>query len=242
MYKMSEFKVNDFITLKLENDNTEIYVKGEKILSCKKIAINIPLNKLDIIYDVKSIDDLENINYKEIKEDCQITPKVEFFVHCSNLQAWAENEYDTRLIHSNLAFPLLKKLSEVGNPQAKKIFKEEIVKRFVEGNKSVREFLIVDEFIDLLNSEEIDFILNETLNDEAQHIKIIETKLKWKAKIVNNVELHKGRIELLHNQVYALGLAGSIRYLIPKEIRYFKSLKKLMLNHFLDQKLPSWLG
>ena len=35
-----------------------------------------------------------------------ITPKQEFWAHCSNLQTWNENYYDTRLIHTNLAFPL----------------------------------------------------------------------------------------------------------------------------------------
>ncbi len=52
-----------------------------------------------------------------------ILPIKEFWGHCSNLQAWAEYGYDTRLLHPNLAFPLLEKLATVGDPIAKKVFK-----------------------------------------------------------------------------------------------------------------------
>ena len=51
-----------------------------------------------------------------------------------NLQVWAEMNYDTRILHRNLAFPLLKKLAQVGDPIAKKALKDEIAKRFLSGN------------------------------------------------------------------------------------------------------------
>ena len=51
-----------------------------------------------------------------------ITPEQEFWGHRSNIQAWVECEYDTRLLHSNLSFPLLKALSDAGDPKAKAIF------------------------------------------------------------------------------------------------------------------------
>lgn len=68
-----------------------------------------------------------------------ITPEEEFWGHCSNLQAWVENNYDTRLLHSNIAFPLLKKLTEAGDPNTNKVFKEEIARRFESGFMPVIE-------------------------------------------------------------------------------------------------------
>ncbi len=39
-----------------------------------------------------------------------IKPEVKFWGHSSNLQTWGEHDYDTRLLHRNLSFPLLKRL------------------------------------------------------------------------------------------------------------------------------------
>ncbi len=35
---------------------------------------------------------------------------MEFFAHCSNLEAWINNDYNPHLLHSNLSVPLLKEL------------------------------------------------------------------------------------------------------------------------------------
>ena len=42
--------------------------------------------------------------------------------------AWFENKYNPRLLHSNLAFPLLKQLTDVGDPLASEVFKVELIK------------------------------------------------------------------------------------------------------------------
>ncbi len=94
-------------------------------------------------------------------EELGITKEQEFWAHCSNLQAWAENGYDTRLLHSNLSFPLLKKLTEVGDTKARKIFKDEIAQRFVRGYIPVMRYLFKEKFVDYLTPEEFELILNE---------------------------------------------------------------------------------
>ena len=95
--------------------------------------------ELDIPYDLRG-----KIDQKEI-----------FWGHCSNVQAWAEHDYDTRLIHSNLAFPLLKKLSKAGDPMAKRVFKEEIAKRYSSGIASVRTFLQEAGYLKFLSPDEL---------------------------------------------------------------------------------------
>ncbi len=40
---MSEFKINNFITLKLEEGRTNIYVLGEEFIQCKYLLMNIPI-------------------------------------------------------------------------------------------------------------------------------------------------------------------------------------------------------
>jgi len=86
---------------------------------------------------------------------------MQFIGHCSNLHAWAENNYDTRLLHSNLAFPLLKRLTEVEDPFAKRVFKEEIIDRFLTGITKVQEFLIEDKYFNDFTTDELNCIIDD---------------------------------------------------------------------------------
>ncbi len=81
-----------------------------------------------------------------------MSPEEEFKGHCSNLQVWVENNYDTCLLHKNLAFPLLKKLSSVGDPVAKEVLVQEIVERFKSKSTSVQTFLIQQGFLSFLEA------------------------------------------------------------------------------------------
>ncbi|MFW9999536.1 MAG: hypothetical protein ACFE9Q_06635 [Candidatus Hodarchaeota archaeon] len=47
-----EFHVNEFLTLKLENDKTNIYVGGALFRQCKFLMLNISVNELSSINDL----------------------------------------------------------------------------------------------------------------------------------------------------------------------------------------------
>lgn len=82
----------------------------------------------------------------------EITKEEEFMAHCSNMQAWVEYKYDTALLHRSLSFPLLKKLHEVGDPIAKKVFLKEIKKRFEKGHPRTIHFLVEERFHEYLGN------------------------------------------------------------------------------------------
>ena len=92
----------------------------------------------------------------------KISPETEFFGHCSNLQVWAENNYNTQLLHSNIAFNLLKKLTEVGDQNAKRVFKEEIGKRVMEGYPTVVSYLLHQGYLQHLDNEELETLIDST--------------------------------------------------------------------------------
>ena len=160
---MLEFKVNDFVTLKLEDGKTNVYVNGEEFIQCKYLLLNVPAQDIGLYDEIDSIDevaekldkslDLGNPDGYNFRKE--IPPETEFWGHCSNLQVWAEQGYDTRFIHSNLAFPLLKRLTEVGDLKAERIFKDEIGKRFEKGPDSVRQYLALEGYMDYLTREEM---------------------------------------------------------------------------------------
>lgn len=125
-------KISAHIELKLEHNQTNIYIDGIYVETCMDIKIIIPkknvsdydyINSIDELSEHVSKLDLDNGNYS-------ITPKEKFWGHCSNIQAWVEHDYDTRILHSNLTFPLLKRLTNIGDPLARSVFKAEIAERF----------------------------------------------------------------------------------------------------------------
>ena len=89
---MIEFNVNHLITLRLENDESVIYVNEEKFLICKRLILNISTNPMGFFDKIQSIDEVVGFSNKKQ----EIPANVEFWAHCSNIQTWVENNYDTK--------------------------------------------------------------------------------------------------------------------------------------------------
>ena len=161
--RIPEFSVNNYITLKLENGKTNIYVTGKLFKQCKYLLIKIPISDITSLEDIESIDEAAKKLNHSLENDINeytIPPEVEFWGHSSNLQTWYEYGYDLRLLHSNLAFPLLQKLDEVGDPLARQVLKEELVKRLIDGAYSVLDLLINKAYINYFNKDELWYIIN----------------------------------------------------------------------------------
>ena len=176
---MQKFRVNQYIELKLEGERTQIYVNGVKFRQCKFLLLEFPVEKISNLDDIGSIDEaVERFKNNEKRwvvynHHTKIIPSgVEFFGHCSNIQAWAENDYDTRILHSNISFPLLKKLTDVGDPVAKKVFRNEIAKRFSSGSLSVMLYLIEEGYLNYYNDEELKFLLKDFNFNKIKDLKI----------------------------------------------------------------------
>jgi len=170
----SNFKINEYLELRLENDKTNIYVGGRLFNQCKYLLLDIPIVNKKGLDKIESIDEAaEKLDHTMERESYKyhLSPKVEFWGHCSNLQAWYENFYDTRILHRNLAFPLLRALVEAGDPLAKMTLKEEIAIRLESGYPSVVLYLINQRYLKYLNKEELDIILEKS--------KFIKSLQKW---------------------------------------------------------------
>jgi len=162
---VKEFKINEYIKLRLEGDRTNIYVKNRIFTQCMYLLLNIPVNKVRKYDDIDSIDEAAETLNRSMEGGGRgvyhIDPEEEFMGHCSNMQAWAENDYDTRILHRNLAFPLLKRLSDVGDPLAKNRIKEEIVLRYSSGHETVMTFLADNGYLKYLSRDELEYLLDD---------------------------------------------------------------------------------
>lgn len=176
---MLEFQVNRYLSLKLEDSKTKIYVNGEFFIICKFLLIDISYSNHTSINELSSIDEIELEGYSRTKDERErLTPDIEFWGHCSNLQVWAENDYNTNLLHRNLAFPLLRKLSEVGDIKARAVLKEEIARRFSSGFKTVQLYLIEENYLDFLNRDELDSLIETVEHDRDLFNRVSQFKEK----------------------------------------------------------------
>ncbi|MFX0033936.1 MAG: Rab family GTPase [Candidatus Hermodarchaeota archaeon] len=172
-----EKEINQYITLKLEHGRTFIYINGRMFIQCIRLILNIPKNDVPLYDEVESIDEAAKLYNKHLyqnrvvtgpgalpvpEQNHDITPEQEFWAHCSNIQAWVENDYDTRILMSNISFPLLRQLTRAGDPKAKKVYKEEIALRLESGYPSVVQYLLLQGYIAELNPTELQAIIEST--------------------------------------------------------------------------------
>lgn len=233
---MKKFQINEFITLKLENGRTVLYVDNEPFLQCKFLLIEIQRNEIQKFNKVNSVDEVaENVDIAEDIYSYNIPPETEFWGHCSNLQAWVEHDYDTRLIHSTLGFPLLEKLSEIGDTKAKNIFKEEIAKRLGEGNLNTVTFLYEEGYIEHLTREE--FFHSLLVAEEAEDILELESRIgeellqRWKV-------CEPGTFIVKNRHVKAINLSYCNLKEIPLPLFGLKFLEQLYLYNNKISLIP----
>jgi len=156
---MKEFKVNEYITVTDEAlVEPRIYVNDEFFDCMGMHLILLPKNGSSYIENIQSVDnvynelvgDMEEYEFESLYEGA-VSYDEHFWGCCSNLQAWAENDYNTDLLYHELAFPLLKKLVFAGDPLAKKVIRKEVVRRYIYGPRTVRRYLFENGYIYLID-------------------------------------------------------------------------------------------
>lgn len=188
MPTFKKFKVNELITVKLydgEYDGEEmdihqivIDVAGENFEYCGALLLNNSVIALENSIESDTIDELaeklgwsgqtqKNVEYK-------ISLQTEFFGLCSNLQVWSEHNYNVTLLHTNLAFPLLKRLADVGDSLAKRVFRDEIINRFKSWYPPVVKFLLNENYLEYLDKEEIVPLIIPIFQDDEKFLEYHE--------------------------------------------------------------------
>lgn len=158
-----EFKVNEHIILRLENDITNIYVNGEFFQQCKSLLFIDPhLNdKLRQIHSMDDAIDLIDKTLNSKNKEFELDGESEFWGHCSNLQAWVEHNYDINILDSRISIPLLKEMYKSGDSIAGKVYKDEIIKSFLSDNMNRIIMIISEGYLKIFNTEELNLLLEE---------------------------------------------------------------------------------
>ncbi len=140
--------MNEFISLKLENGETNIYVNGKRTYMCKYLLISIPYYEVDQFDHYATMDEIIKASGGETgAKATKLDPIEEFHGHCSNIQAWVENGYDTKILDTRLSIPIIKRilvhLSECYSnlPEHKAFYKAEFRRFFFDVVESLDDYL-----------------------------------------------------------------------------------------------------
>jgi len=223
-----------------------IYVLGKRFKHCKFLLIKVPVDEISSFDELESIDEASERLDKSMEPregkvyTYKIPSEVEFWGHCSNLQVWYEQDYNTKLLHSNLAFPLLEALAKAGDAQAQKIFKEEIAERYNNGGESTRTFLRNMKYLDYLSIEEfLSLIENENEREAITLLRDLHPRFEKRDSrsivLIDNLDIRKGKVK-------KLCLKGLELKNIPEIVKDLNSLESIDLTYNNLESLPDWIG
>ncbi|MEJ2248423.1 MAG: leucine-rich repeat protein [Candidatus Lokiarchaeota archaeon] len=249
---LQEFRVNKFISLKLEkgrwNEKGEedeyeeesyriqIYVNDEPFRLCKYLLLINPHLK-EHQWQINSIDEAkellrDDLDLKLTPKDLGITPEEEFWAHCSNLQVWVEHDYDPRLIDTHLAFPILIKLKDLGDITAQKQYNQVIIDRYVRGTEKSREMLREFGYLNSLTREEVLSLIEdpEDLDALLELQEVLKEEIYFEAK--EEAYRRSYTFDIANGKIISLRLSFPANYGegIPRCFGNFPNLEKLILS------------
>ncbi|MBN1803351.1 MAG: hypothetical protein JW891_17705 [Candidatus Lokiarchaeota archaeon] len=175
------FDISEYISVRLVNDlqeadeegmwrkkKTLIYVNGKIVLQCSYLLMNLSVEKASEYGEFDSINEIMeqyDHSYEQGRPIGIVEPEEEFWGHCSNIQAWYEHDYDTRILDVKVAFPILKELAASGDEKAKKVFKDEIALRYSSGFPSVVQFIEEQGYLEYFTKEELGLLKGKRSKD-----------------------------------------------------------------------------
>ncbi len=138
------FVVNEYIDVAWdeEEERVQVLVAGEPVLHCAFLvaAISPTDDEVSSIDDLAEREGARQLEGKDVRELLSIDEEVR--AHASNIQAWAENGYNTRLLHSNISFTLLKALVKAGDVKAERVLDAELAERIRDGSRATRKAIL----------------------------------------------------------------------------------------------------
>ena len=159
MNERKEFKINNYITLKMENTNINLYVKNELFPYHNYVLyLAIPEEGINFLKQTNQFDHtVEKICPSPKRYCCSANYSCEsvFEKYGSILQIWVRNKYNMQLIPWPLALPLLKKLAEIGDITAKNALLKGITTYYMNNESNVMKFVLDFGYLSIFTKGEL---------------------------------------------------------------------------------------
>jgi len=160
---------------------------------------------------------------------------------------------ETKLMQTNLAFPLLKKLYEIGDEKSKKVVKEEITTRLLSESESAVKYIANRKYLDYFTHEELTMIFSEFSHTKLSHL-ITESRLLTyfisvlylfdsESDILKNIQVLDLNQDNYDSEYYRMYKSSrNTRVYIPPSIDKLTSLKRLTIKDIRITFLPESIG
>ncbi|MBD3214815.1 MAG: hypothetical protein GF311_19545 [Candidatus Lokiarchaeota archaeon] len=209
---IKEFRINQYLKVVLSEICIDIRFNERDFLNCYYIPINLDITGITPLDEVPAVNEYEgflqferdfaekhnNVPLSVFHENFNTVPKEDiFWAQCSTFQVWEENDYNSNLLPNSIAFPLLRKLAELGDEKALKVFEEEIIKRLESNHLPTIYYLLEGNYLEFLSKENLEIQLNRLLRI-LDFEKLKNLKLDKKIRILENI-ISQGKGEYVHN-------------------------------------------
>jgi len=142
------------------------------------------------------------------------------------MKKWVEENYNYQLLNDFSAFNILKKLYEIGDPLAEKVFRKEIISAFKSNNTSIAKDLKRGGFLNYINQKEMRDLLKNRYNIEEKELNLSKLGLRKIPQFVYEFE-----------NIKSINLESNNLENISSSIRKLKHLQILNLS-FNNLKTP----
>jgi hypothetical protein len=182
---IEEFKISNLLSVRLDCNGPRMYVKGQPFNQCAYPVINGGGHRDNHVehnddgkeprVSRKAAGSVDAFLWKEHRtldhpgyvQNPKMSMQELFWGLCSTLQAWVENDYDTRLLHANLAFPLARALANAGDSAAKAMFEREVIARWKSDFEPVQTYLFHGGFLNALSPKAL---MDIVVHGGPQHV------------------------------------------------------------------------
>jgi len=132
---MNKIVINEHLDVRIVRRKVHVFVDDVEFKQCMFLLFNpsAATEEVDSIDKAAMLPGAKRGEGRDVEESFGIPLEEQLFAHASNLIAWVEHGYDTRILHSNMAFPLLKELARVGDAKARRVLDAEVEERIREG-------------------------------------------------------------------------------------------------------------
>ncbi len=132
----SLIQISKNISINLDANKIGIYISGEKYIDYSLSKINDIIQKAKYLKNIIINPDLIQNILKTNHNNGELL--LSFY---KLLDFWIKNKYNTKLFDYQISLPILNKLVQIGDRQAKKVFHEEILRHLWGGDPSANKFL-----------------------------------------------------------------------------------------------------
>ncbi len=154
---MDKLVINEHMDMRWHEGKPRIFIDDKPFMHCAFLVVAVdtadPANEQATVDDLAARPGARRLEGRDAMTEYGLTKDDVLWGFYSSIVGWVESGYNTQVIHTNLAFPLLRELARVGDPKAKRVLKGEIHDRLLSRSAGT-VVTIIETCADIMDAED----------------------------------------------------------------------------------------